>query len=36
MTLVLLLIQPTGVLTEDDRSYLDKRWHERLPTGTNQ
>jgi hypothetical protein len=28
-------IQPTGVLTEDDRSYLDKRWHERLPKGTS-
>jgi hypothetical protein len=24
-----------GRLTEDDRAYLDKRWHERLPKGSN-
>lgn len=28
------LIEPTGELTEEDRDMLDKRWHERLPTGT--
>lgn len=28
------LIEPTGVLTEEDRDYLDKRWHDRLPEGS--
>ena len=28
-------IPVNGVLTEADRSYLDKRWHERLPKGSN-
>lgn len=28
-------ISINGVLTEEDRAYLDKRWHERLPKGSN-
>lgn len=25
------LIQPTGILKEEDREFIDKRWHERIP-----
>jgi hypothetical protein len=29
------LIKPTEPLTEEDRDFIDKRWHDRLPKGSN-
>lgn len=28
-------IKPTVPLTEEDRTFIDKRWHDRLPKGSN-